>query len=863
MEFNIATPGQYWILADAESAATTSTQTFRVFCPSVTSGDYCAPLPLACGAVTLGQTSPVPGTFPPSACPFTGAPSTGGVNYWSYVATADGEVDLSLCGLATFDSRISVYLLAPDCNNLECVAKNDDGTGCPDLTSQVAFPVTNGSTYLVAVHGYGGASGYYSMAVTCGPPCSPAAGNDRCSQAQALIPALDDGNGIPTPGDNTCAYGDENTGCDPFGAMQGVWYGFNSGPNSIMFMDLVMGTAGGMNYALYDGGCSGLGALNEITCVIDGDGSGVQLPALVPGTDYLLYTWNDGGLSAEGDFSILLRRPGMNDAAIVDILEPSGEICNTGLVPRVVIQNRGELDLTSAQIVYNVDGGPASNFAWSGDLAYLETDTVYLPTITTVPGVHTLNVASSQPNATTDELPANDASSIQVTVTGQSAVVVIRTDNNGGQLTWEIRDAFGFSAAAGGPYTGQNNELISVTACLPTTFGTCYSLFLMDSGGDGLCCLSGNGYWELRTTTNRVLLRDLFSSTPSGGISPPPSMPLGHEFCLPEGPSTILGTECNIFTNQLLNKVYTSTVPGALTYQFEFADPDAGFRRRISVPRPWVAFSEMQSSPLTPGVVYFCRARADQGASGFTDDHFGTGCEMGLDPNNVPGCTQLIDNTALSTHSCGATKRFNGSDKIWAVPVVGGTQYRFQFNGLIDPDGPNPNLATDLVGTPHFNDPPVVGSRVILRTSYVCPLNWATYQLVSGGVYTVQVEVYANGVWGGYCGATCGLNIVNPPGMMPGRAAEDATASGEISLYPNPVRDGRVQLRIDGMTESEQTITVDVFDLYGKRVQAESYQNSGSLFNTVLDLDASMARGVYLVNITVNGRTTSHRLSVM
>ena len=841
VDFNIAVPGQYWILADAENDAVTSTQTFRVFCPTVTSGDYCAPVPLVCGTAALGQTSPVPGVFPPTACPYAIAPSSGGVNYWSYTAAADGEVALSTCGSATFDTRISVYLLSPDCNNLECVAKNDDGTGCPNFSSDIAFPVINGSSYLVAVHGYGGDFGFYSMTVSCGPPCAPAAGNDRCSQAQTLTPALDDGSGVASPGDNTCAYSDENTGCDPFGAMQGVWYGFNSGPNSIMFMDLVMGTASGMNYALYDGGCSGLGALNEITCVSDGDGTGTLLPALVPNTDYLLYLWNNGGLSNEGDFDILLRRPGMNDAAVDTILEPDGEICNTGLVPRIVLRNAGELNLTSADIEYQVTGGGGvQTFAWSGDLAYQETDTIYLTTITTVPGIQTLTVPATDPNGTTDDLPANDQATKVMTITGRSAKVVIATDNNANQTTWLITDAFGFTVATGGPYTGQNNQIIITTVCLPTTFGSCYSLYLFDSGGDGLCCLNGNGYWELRTENNRLLLRDRFNSTPSGGISPPNSQPVGHEFCLPAGPSNILGTECDIFTNQLLNKVYTSSV-GALSYQFEFTDPDAGYRRRITVGRPWVRFSEMQTSPLAPGTVYFCRARADQGSTGFTDDHFGTGCEMGLDPNNVPGCTQLIDNITLTTHSCGVTKPFGGSAKIWAVPVVGATQYRFNFN--------NPGEG--------YN-------RNVLRTSYVCPLSWVTQPLVNGSTYNVKVEVFANGVWGGFCGATCSLTILNPPGQSQfGRTALEDISTGTISLYPNPVRDGRVRLMIDGLTDEDQTLNVDIYDLFGKRVQADRYRNSGTVFNTVLELDGSLAVGVYVVNITVNGKVTTRRLSVM
>ncbi len=41
--------------------------------------------------------------------------------------------------------------------------------------------------------------------------------------------------------------------------------------------------------------------------------------------------------------------------------------------------------------------------------------------------------------------------------------------------------------------------------CLPTVFGNCYSITLMDAGGDGLCCLSGNGSWELQTLNGRTL----------------------------------------------------------------------------------------------------------------------------------------------------------------------------------------------------------------------------------------------------------------------------------------------------------------------------------------------------------------------
>ena len=73
-----------------------------------------------------------------------------------------------------------------------------------------------------------------------------------------------------------------------------------------------------------------------------------------------------------------------------------------------------------------------------------------------------------------------------------------------------------------------------------------------------------------------------------------------------------------MFTNNLQNKVYWQAVPGVTTYQAEFCNPDAGFRRAFGLcGRNWVKFSEMVTTPLLPGTHYFARVRADQGSHRF------------------------------------------------------------------------------------------------------------------------------------------------------------------------------------------------------------------------------------------------------
>ena len=132
------------------------------------------------------------------------------------------------------------------------------------------------------------------------------------------------------------------------------------------------------------------------------------------------------------------------------------------------------------------------------------------------------------------------------------------------------------------------------------------------------------------------------------------------------------------------------------------------------------------------------------------------------------------------------------------------------------------------------------------------------------GVYNVQVRVQVGGVWQPFCGSTCQVTIIASGPMQGGndRTVEAGTTGADLQLWPNPVRDGRVNLRLEGITDADQRITVDVYDAFGKRVMAQQFANSGSLFSTALDLRSDMAAGLYIVSVTVNDRTFVKRLSV-
>ena len=73
----------------------------------------------------------------------------------------------------------------------------------------------------------------------------------------------------------------------------------------------------------------------------------------------------------------------------------------------------------------------------------------------------------------------------------------VTTDGAGAQTTWEIRSG-STVVCSGGPCA--NNTSITANCCLAAA---CYTLRVLDSFGDGMCCTNGNGGYVLRDAKKR------------------------------------------------------------------------------------------------------------------------------------------------------------------------------------------------------------------------------------------------------------------------------------------------------------------------------------------------------------------------
>ena len=93
--------------------------------------------------------------------------------------------------------------------------------------------------------------------------------------------------------------------------------------------------------------------------------------------------------------------------------------------------------------------------------------------------------------------------------------------------------------------------------------------------------------------------------------------------------------------------------------------------------------------------------------------------------------------------------------------------------------------------------------------------------------------------------------------------ADGTELSERLTLFPNPNRGDAITVTLGAVAADVNTVSVDVYDTFGKRVMTKHYENAGQVFNTVLDLDADLAAGNYMVNITVNDELHVERLNVV
>ncbi|GAB5538384.1 MAG: hypothetical protein Salg2KO_04870 [Salibacteraceae bacterium] len=186
------------------------------------------------------------------------------------------------------------------------------------------------------------------------------------------------------------------------------------------------------------------------------------------------------------------------DAEVYDVIAPSNRGYYSRMnpacyAPRIVLRNNGSSDLTNATIRYQVAGGIAKEYEWTGSLGFLEKEEVVLPF---VDGAFYLGDGSNQFTATvtsvngsTDQYAANDAytSHYNLPPLAEGEIILqLSTNNNPSENQLIVYDAMNNPVFSRGSGQMQANTTYWDTLKLDTG---CYRVELLDNANDGL------SYW--------------------------------------------------------------------------------------------------------------------------------------------------------------------------------------------------------------------------------------------------------------------------------------------------------------------------------------------------------------------------------
>jgi hypothetical protein len=250
-----------------------------------------------------------------------------------------------------------------------------------------------------------------------------------------------------------------------------------------------------------------------------------------------------------------------------------------------------------------------------------------------------------------------------------------------------------------------------------------------------------------------------------------------------------------------------------------------------------------------------------------------------------PTCTMMIDPVAAtcpqvwlqddpanpSDYSCGVTRNFGGpnggANKLTAkppqfqpAPLAGGTGVRYQFRFRLPAENVCIVRPAQTSPTLYLNWSAESGPQLELFKTYEVEVRASKDQ---GATWCVDGPSPACDpspvtTWGRTCSVTIG-NVVSLDGGSSSIATE---GEGTFTMYPNPNNGEQLHINLTELGPEVGTVSVDVYDMSGKRVTARTIAVAEGYLNTTMDLNGELASGLYMVTISAGDMTYNERLVI-
>ncbi|MBK9147294.1 MAG: T9SS type A sorting domain-containing protein [Flavobacteriales bacterium] len=444
---------------------------------------------------------------------------------------------------------------------------------------------------------------------------------------------------------------------------------------------------------------------------------------------------------------------------------------------------------------------------------------------------------------------------------------VYQADGND-DLTWQIfeQGTNTLMQSGGGALIGNGSE----ATCLPDG---CYYLVVTDGGGDGIV----NGGYLLKINSSVRLIDNLYGTFGEGGFTSGGTSQIAANegFCLPVGTDRLIYTSCDKRDWKVSpcgGEFVVANANQDVSDEYGVNNANSGYQMWWYTPNGGYSFKRFQShntsnglpasatraahfqlnawlgNQLTEGGFYNVKVR---GRINGNYNSWGPACRLVVNSAEAQ-CprTKLMDLPGNQYLSCGQSRAIGASIYVHAKPVrrmnnncnwVNANRYQFRFRILSE-------------------------NITIVKTSATGQYWVNTNGLACNKTYEVDVRAsFNNGsTW---ChssdpyGDVCQLTTTCSFGMAEESSSTTANEA-RVAMYPNPNNGDQVRLSLSSVEEGVESINVDIYDAFGKRVAQRTIRVQDGVVNTTIALNGELANGMYLVSIAAGSAIHTERLVI-
>ena len=184
-------------------------------------------------------------------------------------------------------------------------------------------------------------------------------------------------------------------------------------------------------------------------------------------------------------------------------------ICDDQVEVNAIVTNQGETNITDVEIEVVVNGIAVDTVTATVDIPFQDQDIVAIiidDNLIQINNNFALNLLSV--NNQVDGDVTNNLASTNTTLDSDYDVItlIIDADDYPEETSWEIYDEGAHQTIASGSLQS-GTQIYSEDICL--NYGSCFTLYVYDSFGDGICCDYGIGFFQvLNASGNTIVTND-------------------------------------------------------------------------------------------------------------------------------------------------------------------------------------------------------------------------------------------------------------------------------------------------------------------------------------------------------------------